>query len=336
MWPPFDKGRLALPGFNHLNYYISARYQWDADQDIDQLLDEYYHLYYGSASQAMAVFVDYYEQHQYEMRHIDSAPFIKRALDLFAAAKAKADPESVYGQRLALFEKGLERRRKRYELIKAGRVDVPKYVLAERPEELAAIKIDGRLDEAFWNELPARLKDLETGNDPRYPTHFRLGVRDGHLYVGIRCQDEPGEPLNAVELGKDENAVWMGDFVEIILETPKHSYYQIDVNPKGAVADLDRGVAKSDWLDWDAQADIAVHVNQKEGIWSVEARIPFTASGQDPLHEVIGPPPSAEQPWYFNICRSRSRNHRQNVETTAYSPTGTKGFHNILKFAELK
>ena len=64
MWPPFNKGALANPGFNHLNYYISGRYEWDTDQNIDDVLDEYFRLFYGPAAEAMKAFTAYYEQNQ--------------------------------------------------------------------------------------------------------------------------------------------------------------------------------------------------------------------------------------------------------------------------------
>ncbi|MFC1454318.1 DUF4838 domain-containing protein [Verrucomicrobiota bacterium] len=336
MWPPFYRGGIANPGFNHLNYYLSARLEWDADQDIDQLLDEYYRLFYGPVAKEMKAFVDFYEQKQYEMRKIDSAPVIKQALDLFEVAKKKADPESVYGKRIALFEKGLAGLKKRYELVKAGRVNVPTYTLTGKPEDMADIKIDGKLDEKFWKELPGSLKILQDGGDPKYPTRFRVGVSGNNLYVGIQCTDVKGQPFNAMELVKDDYGIWEGDVIEILLETPGHSYYQIAVNPKGAVADLDRDAAKSKWITWDAQAEVAVQEDEAAGTWSVEARIPFTPSSQDPLHEIIGPPPSKDHPWHFNICRQRIRNQGAEKEMSAFSPTGEKNrFHNILKLGKL-
>jgi hypothetical protein len=79
-----------------------------------------------------------------------------------------------------------------------------------------------------------------------------------------------------------------------------------------------------------------VNVDRETGVWTVEARIPFTASEQDPLHQVIGSPPTAEKPWHFNICRLRTRDQGDDQELTAFSPTEASGFHKILKFAKLK
>ncbi|MCA1810060.1 MAG: DUF4838 domain-containing protein [Lentisphaerae bacterium] len=337
MWPPFAGGMLANPGFNHLNYYISGLYQWDTDQDIDAVLDEYYRLFYGPAARAMAEFVDYYEAHQREMAAIDSAPIIKKALDLFEVAKGKVDPASVYGQRLALFEEGLTGRKKRYEVVKAGRVNVPTYTMTGPAAEMTEIVIDGRLDEKFWQQLPGTLKISENGEEPVYSTRFRIGVHGNNLYVGILCQDIPGQPINAFELKKDDYGIWEGDVVEILLETPENSYYQIAANALGSVADLDRGAGGlSAATGWDAQAAVAGSIDEAAGTWSVEMRIPFTPSSQDPLHEVIGPPPSKGKPWHFNVCRQRARNQRAELEMSAFSPTGSQKFHEILKFGRLE
>ncbi len=336
LWVPTSGGGLANPGFNHLNIYISSRFEWDAEQDIDDLLSEYYGLFYGPAAEEMAAFVDFYEMRQRDMRAIDSAPVIKEALDLYEAAKEKVDPETVYGQRVALFGEGLASLRNRYEQVKAGRVGVPTYTVSREAEDMSGIVIDGKLDEAFWSDLPGVLKELHTGEDVVYPTTFKIGVHDHNLYVGILCKDNPGEPLSIGGRARNDFAIWQGDVIEILLETPEHSYYQIAVNPAGAVADLDRSAGLAHGVNWDAQAEVAVHVDEEAGYWSVEARIPFTPSSQDPLHQVVGPTPSAEQPWHFNICRQRTRDQGANMEMSAFSPTGERGFHHILKFGKLE
>ncbi|MCA1809640.1 MAG: DUF4838 domain-containing protein [Lentisphaerae bacterium] len=337
LWVPTQKSQLEYPGFNHLNIYIAALYHWNADLDIDEVLREYYRLFYGPAAGAMAEFIDFYELRQREFGPIDSAPLIGEALALFDKAKSKVDPASVFGQRVALFDEGLEKHRKRYELIKAGRVDVPVYHLDPDAPAMALLTIDGRLDEPFWQELPGVLRDVESGGEVRYSTRFKIGVHDNNLYVGVLCIDEPGQPFNGEALPKDAGGIWFGDLVEMMFDTPDNAYYQIAVNPAGSVADFDRSAAeKRKWVDWDAQAEIAVHADEAAGFWSVEARIPFTSSDQDPLHVIIGPSPSPEQPWHFNICRQRTRNQRTDVELSAYAPTGDNRFHNILKFGRLE
>ncbi len=331
MYGPYHRGILADPGFTHLPFYVSARLWWDTDLNVDKMLDEYYQKYYGPAADEMEAFIDFYERAQKKMRGINAAPAIRKALDLFAEAEARVDPESVYGQRIALFSEGLEPHRKWYETIKDGRKDPPVFHLADVPGE---IEVDGKLDEDFWQELPGELKELTTGDNVEHPTEFKIGIKDNNLYFGVKCMDEPGDPVNAAGVDRnDDGALWHGDVVELLLEPPGHSYYQIAVNPDAMICDLDR--SRGVFFKWDAETDVATDINAEEGFWTIEARVPFTASEQDPLHEIIGPSPSTEKAWYFNICRQRLRDEGREMSAFAPNPSGEKGFHNILRFGKL-
>ncbi len=330
MWGPYTGGRLTNPAFTHLNYYVSSRMWWDTGLDINELLAEYYENFYGPAANEMKAFIEYYEMNQQAMRGINSAPIIRKALDLFAEAENKVDPESIYGKRIAMFSKGLNSKREWYAQIKDGRENPPEYKIAKVSGD---IQVDGRLDEDFWRELPGELKEIQEGGDVKYPTRFKIGIRDNNLYFGVKCMDEPGDTVNSANVEKkDDSALWYGDVVEFLLETPDRSYYQIAVNPDAVVCDLDR--SRGLFFQWDAEADIVTVVNEKEGYWAIEARVPFTPSAQDPLHEIIGPVPSEDTPWFFNIFRQRIRD--EGGEISAFSPTGQKTFHHILKFGKLE
>lgn len=331
MWVAHRYGGLAQHGWNHLNYYVCARLWWDVERDTGELLSEYYQDFYGPAAEEMEAFIDYYEKHQHDMRGIQSAPIIKKALDLFAVAEAAVEPDTVYGQRVAMFSEGLAPKRKFYDQIKDGRPNPPLFTMTNVAQ---APTIDGQLTEALWQELPGRLKEIQEGGEVEHPTHFNIAYDENNLYFGIKVMDEPGNPANIAPTdGDDDDALWQGDAIELLLETPTNSYYQIAINPAGAVCDLDRSEGLAKGFTWGAEAEVATHVNKEEGYWIVEARVPFTPSSQDPLHEIIGPTPSAEAPWFFNLCRQRMRDEGNVL--SAFAPTGKKGFHYILTFGKL-
>ena len=125
--------------------------------------------------------------------------------------------------------------------------------------------------------------------------------------------------------------MWLGDAVEILLQTDAHSYSQIAVNPAGALVDYDRGASKGAWDTWDSKAEVAARI--AEDHWAVEIRLPVTDDGSDPLHQVVGRKPDESLPWHFNICRQRIREH--GGELSAVSPTGGPGFHDVMRFAHL-
>ncbi len=319
-------------GFDHFQIYFTARMYWGGgNADVGALLEEYCNRFYGAAGPRMLEFFDYCELN-YQAMHDQLEP-VEKALALFDAAKARVRPDSVFARRLALIDSFLERLRSKAAQLAQGRGPVPRVRTVWEPR--VPIVIDGKLDDAFWerhrNWTVNRLRELQTGGRPVYGTSVLAAWdRGGHnLYFAIRCDERPGEKLNIVGKEHDDQSIWYGDCVEILLETDAHRYYQIAVNPAGALVDLDRGADKAAWFRWESQAEVAARVADDH--WTVEIRIPVTEDENDPLNQVIGHKPSQSLPWHFNICRQRIRGN--GAELSAISPTGARSFHVPLKFA---
>jgi hypothetical protein len=49
------------PGIDHINLYVLSRFFWDAGQDVDAILNEYYRLFYGPAGEEMKAAFEYAE-----------------------------------------------------------------------------------------------------------------------------------------------------------------------------------------------------------------------------------------------------------------------------------
>jgi len=324
---------LDAPGYNHFNVYFTTRMYWGGkQQDVDALFNEYCRLFYGPAEQEMKAFFAWCEANWRDMSK-DKAK-ADRALALFAHAQAKTDADSVYGRRLAVVADFLKALKDRSAQLakERKRADVPEMRMWRDAE---SVRIDGHLDDDFWRNCPRRaeghLKDLRTGRKPALATSFKVAWGREAVYFAIRCRDAKGDAVNVTTKRRDDPALWMGDCVEILLETEQHAYYQIAVNPAGAVCDLDRGAPRDGWYAWSAQAEVATHVGEDE--WTVEVRIPVVAETNDPLHQVAGRKPLKSLPWYFNVCRQRVR--EDGTEWSAFSPTGEDGFHVPHKFARL-
>jgi hypothetical protein len=150
------------------------------------------------------------------------------------------------------------------------------------------------------------------------------------LIFGIKCEEIDAKP-NVQATKNGDRSIWLGDCVEILLETQSHSYYQLVISPAGALVDLDRNNGLN--FDWSSQAQVATH--QGEDHWIAEVRIPVVIGDMtdDPNHDVVGRRPTEEFPWFFNVCRQRLRGTGE--EYSAFSPTGKKSFHETLKFARL-
>ncbi|NUQ62580.1 MAG: tetratricopeptide repeat protein [Pirellulales bacterium] len=317
-------------GLNHFLIYFTQRMYWGGKhQDVDAMFREYCRLFYGPAEKEMLAFFAYCEANWQDTEK-DQAK-ADHALALFAAARSKADPASVYGKRLALIDDYLQDLRNKSRQLGRKRGPVP--VLRLVGEARGPIVIDGRLDDDAWvNAFPSatcRFRELQTGRHLIFGTTVRSAWIGNNVYFAFRCDEHPGEKLNIAATKNDDAALWYGDAVEVLLETESRSYYQIAVSPSGAVADLDRSAARNAWFGWNSQAEVATHVADDH--WTVEMRIPVTQDENDPLHQVIGRKPTKSLPWHINLCRQRIRDDAQ--EHSAFSPTGADNFHNAMKFA---
>ena len=351
VWLSNGKGGLHFPGMSHLNPYVMSRLWWDTKQDVDALLDEYYPLFYGPAAAEMKAFIEHSEKNYGQLG--SDAGLTRTAIDLFDKAKAAAPPESVFGQRIALVDEFLVTLRNRASQIRADRPEgLPSFRVIDMGKDKwrdvrDTLVIDGRIDEPFWTgySLRGMLKDVYSGQKSKYPTEFRVRWWNGSLYFAIRCQ---GEPNVAPVIGGSQDgdrAIWNGEHLELLIETDKHSYYQIVINPAGHIITMDRGTDKAHWSKWSAQAEVAAH--RGDDFWSVEIKLPVTASEEDPLHQIVGSMPFKSRadalesgkgtslPWYFNLFRKRAGSPDE--ETSAFSPLGpdAKTFHDPLKFAEI-
>lgn len=322
----FDKVGI---GINHFLVYFTARMYWGGlEADVDALLRDYCHTFYGPAESEMLAFFSFCEDNWAVME--EDKEKADEALSLFAVAEAKADPESIYGRRLSLIDEYLKGLRMKTEQLGQKRGPVPYVRLVGDAE---GIVIDGKLDDAYWQECPSAatgvFRELQTGRVPTFGTSFKAGWQSNSVYFAIRCEDLPGDAPLTTSTRDGDQAIWHGDAIEIQIATETHSYYQIAVSPDGHVVDLDRGAPKSQWFGWDAKAEVATQIADDH--WTVEIRIPVTQDENDPLHQVIGRKPTQSLPWHINLCRQRIRD--DGTELSALSPTGTDGFHEPMKFA---
>ena len=157
---------------------------------------------------------------------------------------------------------------------------------------------------------------------------------DQSLVLGGRCEEPDMKGLNIPARANEDPRIWEGDNLELLIETQVHSYYQITIDPSGAVIDLDR---KRGGLNATWSSGIQVAAYAGDGFWSVEMRVPLAsddAEAHDSLHGVAGRRPTANDPWYFNLYRQRVRGSSN--EGCIVFPTGEGGLlHVPSKFGAL-
>ncbi|MCA1809527.1 MAG: DUF4838 domain-containing protein, partial [Lentisphaerae bacterium] len=322
-------GRMAAM---HLNLYAMSRLWWDAGLDVDELLDEYYRLFYGPAAAEMKRFIEYSENNWSDMSR--DAEKIDAAFALIAQAQLAADAGSVYAERIDLVAQFIEPLKEVKAKLARGRQNLP-------PVEATVfagveLELDGKLDEDVWSACPAlAMREIVTEEPPAHAVTAKLFWDDQAeaLYLGFRCEEDNPDSLAIGTRKEDDPAIWNGDYVEVLLETYAHVYYQITVNPAGVMADLDRNDGNKE-LRWSSGARAAAHIG--DGFWSVELRIPITSDEQaelTPLDGVAGGKPTRERPWHINACRVRPRDDSHEAAVLSSTGKGRRGFHDVTTFA---
>ncbi len=334
---------------SHLNLWLTTRMWWNPDvaelwwnkgRSVSDLLDEYYKNFYGPAAEEMKTFVGYCEENWPAMG-VKSEP-IDQAFELIARARKAAGEDNIYARRVQLVVDYLEPLKLTREQLNFDRGQNPRAAFAERNP--ASVKIDGQLDDEFWKGLPTyEFRDVKTGEPLENKTTFQVAWAGDSLYFAIRCGEEHMDSLVTPAVKNGDNAIYEGDSIELLLETPTHAYYQISIDPKGLVNDLDRPGANmigkashtSNNTLWDADMEVATQ--QGKNYWTVEMRVPAMGASQEeilPNIGVAGDKPTKDAPWYFNVCRIRRAGGTS--ELSAFAPTGESGFHFRSKFASLQ
>jgi hypothetical protein len=181
-----DKGGIKTLAIDHLNIYVTAQFWWNADQDVDTMLAEYYRDFYGPAATEMKDFIEYCEANQLSISK--SVEKIDKIFELLDKAQKKVPADSVYAKRIAMIADYIQPMKALREQLGKGRGIVPEAVAFDQHK--VEIKIDGKLDEKFWEgQRVCKLHELQTGRDPISNTSFRVGWANDAIYFGIRCEE---------------------------------------------------------------------------------------------------------------------------------------------------
>jgi hypothetical protein len=311
-----------------MNLYVLSRLYWDADQDVDALLDDYYEKFFGPVATEMKAAIEFAERAYTEAPILagvkaTSATNVSledrlKLIEMLANARDTAG-DSVYRQRIAMMldelpkPDGLRQTIARLAEMGDPRKDAP--TVAGRPTD--------------WTKFVRSyaLVDIETGKAVGTKTRFKVRWDDeGAVVFEIKC-DEPD--MKNLFVTDD---VWTGDSIAIQLETQGHAYYQIEVNPDGKIFDADRhGRLNQRW-----KSNATVETERGADFWSVVVRIPVVDAEEgaaDPNHHVVGAKPGMDSPWYMNVGRTRVR--PSGKTSWSFPHTGKPSYHVPERFAKM-
>ena len=342
--PAIGKDDICYPGMQHLNLYVTAKLQWDPDLDVDQLLEEYFTLFYGPARNEMREFWSYAEKvyaeagakHQRDMsKHGISLPF-QRAMkpkDVFTTqvlarldallntAIGKTVPGSVYRLRVETIQKEFASGRKR--LIGARSL---------KPSELILPKSAKTGNETIIYSTPSYFRDNidNTVIPAAQQTSMTAAEDKSNIYFRFVCFEDKMDHLKMASVKADDDLIWNDDCIELFLcpdLTAPKVYYQIVVNPAGTVWDgkyADGGSPDSKW-----QSGAKVQRTISADRWSLEIQIPLKSLGLD-NRSLSGKGIGAN--FY------RNRHTAEGTQYFAWSPTGVidHNCNSAAKFGTIK
>jgi hypothetical protein len=171
-------------------------------------------------------------------------------------------------------------------------------VTVDIPRVATPPTLDGELTEACWQDKQARLGPFRLGLASTLARHRREAwacYDEQNLYLGVRLQRKPGQPLRVFTQGNDDGKIWEDDEIEVFFDPfgTGTEYYQIILNSAGYLFDATHryvtvldpaGAQPTDTkqinemdIAWASglQRRVAVH----EDYWSAEMALPLAAIG---------------------------------------------------------
>jgi len=166
------------------------------------------------------------------------------------------------------------------------------------PRATAPPSLDGRLDEAVWQEPSAYLGAFRLGLSATPARHAREAwgaYDDDYLFFAVRLEREPGTELRVLTLEDDDSAVWEDDEVEVFVDpfSTGSEYFQMIVNSAGVLYDAghvivevpDPGGAEPGDMKLERRSDDAWSSGVRRAVlveeeqWTVEMALPLASVG---------------------------------------------------------
>ena len=280
--------------YHYLNYYVFSRVMWDANTDIDAVLDEHHRLMFGDGAAPMKRFYELLEDRWLNgivgnIRETDAGPVsappseneiwatvygpdTRARFDaLLREAAAAVAPGSLESKRIAFF------RREYFDRLVAG--------ARTNDEKRAAIKAL-RWRAGAKEPILLRPFKVRKGREPEefVKTAVTVERTATDLVVRYDSEDNRMDDQAVADRAHDDFNIWRDSGLEIVLNpsADMKTYYHILVNLKGVVSDQ-KGVkigmkrAAND-PTWESGA--TAQVEKRADGWTATVKIPLASLGE--------------------------------------------------------
>ncbi|MFA6175975.1 MAG: DUF4838 domain-containing protein [Phycisphaerae bacterium] len=326
-----------FPGLTHLNHYVTAKLMWNADADVDSLLDEYYALFYGPASSEMKSFWEKSEELWSRNLPDRNNEFYRK---LYTAQEVGGLMSCLRGARAKTADGSFERRR--IDLIIAEIAPLETRVtntrLTDRPQYTcqhvsSAPKIDGESDDQCWMDLLPMEFVSKTGEVIPHASKAMACFDEKNLYLFFANYVVGADTVGLKALCNQRDSsqkpyIWEDESIELFLnptQGPEKRYYQFIVNARGTVWD---GCFSKEFdkipSSWNSGIEAAVKVHADS--WTLEVRIPLSDIGLENKD-------LKAMPITGNFMRNRPEGN--DIHNSCWSPTLEASYHNTAQFGKL-
>ena len=185
------------------------------------------------------------------------------------------------------------------------------------------LRIDGRLDEALYADVPP-ISDFiqiepQEGSPATERTELWLAFDDDNVYVVFRNFETQPDRVVAKEMRRDHSTVWSGDDIVSFMFDTFHDLrngVQFSINAIGGRQDGQTTNERQYNGDWNTIWDFAV--GRFEGGWIVETAIPFKS---------LRYRPGVDQTWGFNAYRTNRWKNELSYLIPVPKERGQQGLH---------
>lgn len=270
------------PGLANLKYYLLIKLQWDADLDVQALLDEYYRLFFGPAEEPMRKFWEFAiaktkqrtntTKHPSEIYSDSDCQFLLQCLSDAASLVVAGSKE----------EKRLEMLRKECEPNIHHLLE-----LNSKHRNLAAtyidqdIPLDLDLEHAPWNQAPSYAFCTKEGDKPLVATTLYALASQTELGLTFVCEEPDLDKIIAATDTRDTGIVWSDDCLELFFcKDDGSDGRQFIITAGGNIFDQ-KWDAPDDGGDasFDGNFKFRILKDYQAGQWLLQVIIPYSELG---------------------------------------------------------
>ncbi|MFO0572614.1 MAG: carbohydrate-binding family 9-like protein [Polyangia bacterium] len=213
----------------------------------------------------------------------------------------------------------------------------PKRLIVRKLKAGQAITLDGKLDEAAWNDAASTGPFVGTmdGSAPQQASSAKALWDSENLYVAFDFQDSDVWGT----LDKHDDKLWTQEAAELFIDADgdQQTYVELQVSPRNVTFDSWLPAYRQNDNAWDAPMKTAVQVSgtldkrgDKDTGWTVEMQIPLAAV-KGRLAQMKNVPPQPGTEWRANLFRMDLPSGKPQ-QASAWSPPLLPDFHALSKF----